>query len=231
MPSGIFKVTAMKRLLISLAAAAVLLPAFAQSTNPNAKVDPKNNKVSNPVVEKPKAKAQLTRDQLRDCMNRNDAITKDAEEIKVLQTDYKTNSAALQQEKAALQKEDEANATAMTAAKAERDDIQKSYDELKAAAPKMEKADLEAKNKEYQARVAAFDSTVKTVNDAIKALGVKRDTFAAKVDALNASFKTMDERTEAHFDKADAWKSECSSKTFDEADEAAIKKERAAAGK
>ena len=69
------------------------------------------------------------------------------------------------------------------------------------------------------------------MNDAIRALGAKRETFGAKVDTLNASFKVMDERTEAHFDMADAWKKECSNKTFEEADEIAIKKERAAAGK
>ncbi len=221
----------MKRLLISLAAAAVLLPAFAQTANPGAKVDPKNNKVANPVVEKPKVKAQLNRDQLRECMNRNDAVAKDADEIKVLQADYKSNSTTLQQEKADLQKQDEANAAAMAAAKAERASIEESYEALKAAAPKMEKADLDAKNKEYQARAAAFDTTVKSVNDAIKALGVRRDAFSTKVDALNASFKVMDERTEAHFDMADSWKKDCSNKTFEEADETAIKKERAAAGK
>ena len=221
----------MKRLLISLAAVAVLLPAVAQNVNPNAKVDPKNNKVANPVVEKPKAKPQLNRDQLRDCMDRNDANIKEAEAIKVLQSDYKTHAAALQEEKAAIQKQDEVNGTALAAAKAEKASIEKSYEDLKAEAPKLKKEELDAKNKEYQDRVAAFDKTVTSVNDAIKALGARREAFSTKVDAVNADFKTMDERTEAHLDKVDAWKNECSRKTFDEADEAAIKKERAAAGK
>ncbi|MDY0746642.1 hypothetical protein SNE35_19170 [Paucibacter sp. R3-3] len=221
----------MKRLLISLAAAAVLLPAVAQTTNPNAKVDPKNNKVANPVVEKPKAKPQLNRDQLRDCMDRSDANAKEAEAIKVLQSNYKTHAAALQEEKDGIQKQDEANAAALTAAKAEKATIEKSYEDLKAEAPKLKKEELDVKNKEYQDRVAAFDKTVTTVNDAIKALGARREVFGTKVDGLNAEYKTMDERTEAHLDNVDAWKNECSRKTFDEADEAAIKKERAAAGK
>jgi len=221
----------MKRLLISLAAAAVLLPAVAQNVNPNAKVDPKNNKVANPVVEKPKAKPQLNRDQLRDCMDRSDANTKEADAIKVLQSDYKTHAAALQEEKADIQKQDEVNAAALASAKAEKASIEKSYEDLKAEAPKLKKEELDAKNKEYQDRVAAFDKTVTSVNDAIKALGARREAFGTKVDKVNADFKEMDERTETHLDKVDAWKNECSRKTFDEADEAAIKKERAAAGK
>src|SRR5690349_10265003 len=98
----------MKRLVLSIAAAIAVLPAFAQVTaNPNAKVDPKNNKVSNPVVEKPKAKPQLNREQLRACMDRSDANAKEAEAIKGLQASYKSNSAALQKEKAEILKADE----------------------------------------------------------------------------------------------------------------------------
>ena len=73
----------MKRLLITLFAAAIL-PAFAQSTNPAVKVDPKNNKVSRPVVDKPKAPL-MTRDQLRACFLRQDADRVEAEAIKLAQ--------------------------------------------------------------------------------------------------------------------------------------------------
>lgn len=53
----------MKRILLCTLIVAAL-PALAQvSANPNAKVDPKNNKVSRPVVEKPKQKL-MTREEL-----------------------------------------------------------------------------------------------------------------------------------------------------------------------
>lgn len=220
----------MKRLLLSFAAAAVLLPAFAQTINPNAKVDPKNNKVSRPVVEKPKPKL-MTRDELRSCMDRNNANVKEADAIKLAQTNYKDSAAQLQKEKQGLIAAEEAYAADAKAAKQERDDILKMLEDIKAAAPKMEKAELEAKDKEYKARAAAFDARVSAVNDAAKTNAARRKAFAEKIDEVDASFKALEERTEVHLDKADAWKTECGNKAYDEADEIAIKKERAAAAK
>ncbi|WP_077033800.1 hypothetical protein [Pelomonas sp. KK5] len=222
----------MKRLLISLAAAAVLLPAMAQTTvNPNAKVDPKNNKVSKPVVEKAKPKPQLTRDQLRSCMDRSDANNVEADKIKGLQDKYKADSAALKQEKADMQKQEEANAAQLAAAKEERTAIEKFGADLTANGSKLPKDELEAKKKEYQTRAAAFDATAKQVSEANNAMNARREAFNARIPALEALFKEMDDRTEEHSDKINAWKTECSNKTFEEADEIAIKKERAAAGK
>ncbi|MCV2369245.1 hypothetical protein [Roseateles oligotrophus] len=216
----------MKRLLVSLLAAA-LLPAFAQTAG-TAKVDPKNNKVSNPVVEKPKAKL-MTRDELRACMDQADFNNSEAVAIKADQVAYNDNATALKAEKAELQKGEEAGAAGTATLKKERDGILQMFEEIKAAAPKLEKAELDERNKAYQARAAAFDASVTTLNEGIKANLEKRKAFADKVDAFNASFKALEARQEAHFDKADAWKSECSKKAYDEADEKAIKKERAAA--
>lgn len=221
----------MKRLLISLAAAAVLLPALAQTTtNPGAKVDPKNNKVGRPVVEKPKVKL-MTRDELRACMNRSEENSKEAEAIKREQAAYKDNTAALQKEKQELLAADEANSAEAKAAKQERDDILKMVEDIKAAAPKMEKAELAAKDTEYKARAAAFDTRVAALNESVKAGNARRQAFSEKVDKVNTSFKSLEERTEAHFDKNDSWKTECGNKPYDEADEIAIKKEKAAAAK
>ena len=220
----------MKRILVSLLAA-VLVPAFAQTAGTAAtavKVDPKNNKVSSPVVEKPKQKL-MTRDELRACIDRNDFNTKEALAIKADQNAYNDNATTLKAEKAELQKGEDAGAAGTTTLKKERDGILQMFEEIKAAAPKLEKADLEARNKEYQARAAAFDASVTTLNEGIKANLDKRRVFSEKVDAFNASFKALEARQEAHFDRMDAWKAECSKKSYDEADEKAIMKERAAA--
>ena len=182
------------------------------------------------MVDKPKPKL-MTRDELRACLARNDANTKEADEIKQAQVSYKENAAQLLKEKEELQKADEALVAESAAMKAERDSILKMFEDIKAAAPKMEKADLDAKNKEYQARAAAFDTRLQAHNEAIKSGSTNRRAFGDRVDAVNASFKAMEERTEVHFDKMDSWKSECQNKPYDEADELAIKKEKAAAAK
>lgn len=222
----------MKRILLSLALAAAL-PVFAQSAatvNPNAKVDPKNNKVGKPVVEKPKVKL-MTRDELRHCMDLNDANIKEAQSIKDGQATYKQESTDLRTEKEALQKEEDSYTANVSELKKEREAILKMNEDIKVAAPKLSKEELDAKRKEYEARAAKFDASAGPVIDSGKALEAKRKLFSDKVDKFNASFKVLEDRTEAHLDKMDAWKAECSNKSYDEADEAAIKKERAAAGK
>jgi chromosome segregation ATPase len=219
----------MKRILISLLAAA-FLPAMAQTANPGAKVDPKNNKVSRPVVEKAQPKL-MSRDELRACLKTNDENVKEADQIKAAQASYKANTAELLKEKEELQKIDDDARAEIASVKAERESILMMFEEIKAAAPKLEKADLAARNKEYQTRAAAFDARVTAMNELIKANGARRASFGERVDAVNASFKVLEERTEAHFDKTDAWKKDCQNKPYDEADEIALKKERAAAGK
>src|SRR4051812_4223803 len=97
----------MKRLLISIAAAAVLLPAYAQTTNPNAKVDPKNNKVGKPVVEKPKEKL-MSRDELRVCMKGSQDNDGEARAIKAMEAAFNEEHAKLLAEKPLLSKRSEA---------------------------------------------------------------------------------------------------------------------------
>lgn len=223
----------MKRFIISLAAVA-LMPAFAQTANPGAKVDPKNNKVSRPVVEKPKVKL-LSRDELRKCMDLSDANNVEAEAVKADQNTYKETAAALKAERDALQKADEAAGVALAEMKAEREGILKEFENIKAYAenkdPRPDPEVLAARNKAYQERAKAFDARVTGINENNAKSNEARKAFGTKVDALNASFKALEERQEAHLDKVDTWKQECGNKSYDEEDEKAIKKERAAAGK
>lgn len=220
----------MKRILLPLALVFAVSAQAQITNNTKAKVDPKNNKVANPVVEKPKAKL-MSRDELRACIDQQDANSKEAEAIKAEQTSYKANAEKLKAEKAAIEAGEAALAKQVSEVKAEKEAILKAHETLTAEAPKLEKADLKARNEAYQARTTAFGTLVEGVKAADAEQGVKRKAFSEKVDALDAQFKGIEERTEKHFDANDKWKSECQNKAYDENDEKAIRKEKAAAAK
>jgi hypothetical protein len=220
----------MKRILLPLVLVIAVSAQAQIANNSKAKVDPKNNKVSNPVVEKPKAKL-MSRDELRACINQQDNNGKEAEAIKAEQASYKANADKLKGEKAAIEVGEATLAKQVAEVKAERDGILKAHETLTAEAPKLEKAELKARNEAYQARTTAFGPMVDAVKAADAEQGVKRKAFSDQVDALDAQFKAIEERTEKHFDANDKWKAECQNKAYDENDEKAIRKEKAAAGK
>ncbi|MBL8279464.1 MAG: hypothetical protein JNL93_22555 [Pelomonas sp.] len=218
----------MKRILLPLALV-VAVSAQAQITNnTKAKVDPKNNKVSNPVVEKPKVKL-MSRDELRACIDQQEANSKEAEAIKVEQSSYKANADKLKGEKATIEAGEAALAKQVAEVKAEKEAILKAHEALTAEAPKLEKNELKARNEAYTARTTAFGTMIDVVKAADAEQAVKRKAFSDKVDALDAQFKGIEERTEKHFDANDKWKAECQNKPYDENDEKAIRKEKAAA--
>jgi hypothetical protein len=218
----------MKRILLPLALV-IAVSAQAQITNnTKAKVDPKNNKVSNPVVEKPKVKL-MTRDELRACIDQQEANSKEADAIKAEQNAYKANAEKLKAEKATIEAGEAALGKQINDVKAEKEAILKAHEALTAEAPKLEKAELKARNEAYTARTTAFGTMVDAVKAADAEQAVKRKAFAEKVDALDAQFKAIEERTEKHFDANDKWKAECQNKAYDENDEKAIRKEKAAA--
>ena len=220
----------MKRILISLAAAFLLLPAVAQTNNPGAKVDPKNNKVGRPVVDKPKV-ALMTRDELRACFNVQDNNRAEGEAIKVAQAAQVGERSVLLKQKDELTQSSEALSVRTTALVTERAEILKQYEDIKVQAPKLEKAALEALNKGYTERAAAFEAQADALNKDKLAYKALTPAFDAKIEAHNQGGKALDVRAEAYLDKLDEWKVDCGNKPYDEADEAALKKERAAAGK
>lgn len=220
----------MKRILLPLALVFAVSVQAQVINNPKAKVDPKNNKVSNPVVEKPKPKL-MTRDELRACIDQQEANSKEAEAIKVDQAAYKANAEQLKAEKATIETGEAALAKQIEEVKAEKEAILKAHETLTAEAPKLEKAALKARNEAYVARTTAFGTMVESVKAADAEQGVKRKAFSDKVDALDAQFKAIEDRTEKHFDANDKWKAECQNKAYDENDEKAIRKEKAAAAK
>jgi len=220
----------MKRILLPLVLVLAVSAQAQTATNPKAKVDPKNNKVSNPVVEKPKAKL-MTRDELRACLDQQDANSKEAEAIKADQAAYKANADKLKAEKAELETSEAALSKQVADVKTEKEAILKAHEALTAEAPKLDKNELKARNDAYSARAAAFGTMVDTIKAADAEQATKRKAFSDKVDALDAQFKAIEERTEKHYDANDKWKAQCSNKAYDENDEKAIRKEKAAAGK
>jgi len=220
----------MKRILVSLLAAA-LMPAFAQSTvNPNAKVDPKNNKVSNPVVEKPKQKL-MTRDELRACMKANDANRAEGEAIKTAQAAQTKERADLLKDKDDLSKKGEALTVRTNELLAERAALLKLNEELKVSLPKAKKEEAEALKKDYDAKAEAHSARIDALNKEKLDYKALAPGFDSRVEAHNQAAKALEARAETYLDKLDEWKADCSNKPYDEADEIAIKKEKAAASK
>jgi hypothetical protein len=223
----------MKRILISLAAAVavgVMLPASAQTANPAAKVDPKNNKVGKPVVEKPKEKL-MTRDELRSCMKTNQDNVVEAKAIKAVEAAYNEEHAKLLAEKPLLSKRSEELVATVTQIKNDREALIKFGEDIKVRAPKLEKDELKTLQDEYQAKAAALEPRIEAANKAKDAYMADGKTFDARIEAHNKVREELSARIEKHFDASDDWKAACANKKYDEADEIAIKKEMAAAAK
>lgn len=219
----------MKRLLISLAAVAVMLPAYAQTANPKAKVDPKNNKVSRPVVEKPKPKL-MTRDELRSCMKTSADNEAEAKLIKEEEGRFNVEHQALIDEKAALVKRGEEVGASMEALKKERDEIVQFGENIKTRVEK-EKLDKDALKKlqdEYVTRANAMDKKIEAHNQSKDGYVAESKGFDGKIEAHNKRRDELAARVDKHLDATDDWKAACYNKSYDELDELAIKKEMAA---
>ncbi|MFG6485779.1 hypothetical protein ACG04R_03790 [Roseateles sp. BYS78W] len=218
----------MKRILLPLVLVLAVSAQAQITNNPKAKVDPKNNKVSNPVVEKPKPKL-MTRDELRACIDQQEANSKEAEAIKADQASYKANAEKIKADKAAVEAGEAALGKQVADVKAEKEAILAAHAALTAEAPKLSKEDLKARNDAYTARVDGFNKMFDAVKAADAEQSAKRKAFGDRVDALDAQFKAVEDRQEKYFDANDKWKAECQNKAYDENDEKAIRKEKAAA--
>jgi len=218
----------MKRILLPLTLVLAVSAQAQVTNNTKAKVDPKNNKVANPVVEKPKPKL-MSRDELRACMDQSDANSKEAAAIKEEQASYKANAEALKGEKVSVEAGEQALAKKVAEVRAEKEAIVAEHNALTAEAPKLDKAAFKARSEAYQARTNTFNASFDAVKAADAEQGARRKAFGDKVDALEAQFKKIEERQEKYFDANDKWKAECQNKPYDENDEKAIRKEKAAA--
>ncbi len=219
----------MKRILLSVCLAA-LLPALvsAQTVNPKAKVDPKNNKVSRPVVEKPKQKL-MTRDELRACLKQQSDNDAEAKAVLAAEADYKKERERLVAEKEMLIKDGEAVDANVLAIKAEQAELLKANEELKTKLPDMSRSEQKAAIDEYNVRAKANDAKIEAHNKHKDEYLAKAKAFDEAIEKFNKAGKDLEARSLDHLDAVDAWKKACGNKAYDEADEIAIKKEQAAA--
>ncbi|MDL5034172.1 hypothetical protein QRD43_19890 [Pelomonas sp. APW6] len=219
----------MKRILLSVCLAA-LLPALAsaQTVNPNAKVDPKNNKVSRPVVEKPKQKL-MTRDELRACFKQQADNDAEAKGVLAAEAEYKQARERLMADKETLTKEGEAIDANAVAIKAEQAELIKSNEDLKTKLPDMSRSEQKAAIDAYNERAKANDAKIETHNKRKDEYIARARAFDESIEKFNKSGKDLESRSLDHLDAVDNWKKACGNKPYDEADEIAIKKEQAAA--
>ena len=213
----------MNRILLSLLLAAAV-PAMAQTVNPAAKVDPKNNKVSKPVEIKPKQKL-MSRDELRSCLQQLDANNKEAAEIKTAQAEFNKERGELVANRTEMENRGKAISAEATQLKQERDDLLKLNETLKAELPKMDKEAATKAAADYQARAAALDQRIDAFNNAKRQYDTEGQAFDTRIETHNKGAEALRKRTDQHLDNVDDWKANCANKAYDEADEAAVKKE------
>ncbi|XHS77900.1 hypothetical protein ACFJGW_19600 [Burkholderiaceae bacterium UC74_6] len=220
----------MKRLFTAFAALTLITAAHAADTKPAAKAAPAAKPAAAAPAPAPKAKEPvMTRDELRACFDTRDANDVEAKAINEAFKAFQANETKLKSDKEVLVKDSDAISARVTAVKAEFDAITKANEEFKVAAPKMEKADFEAKRKELTDRSTAFDASRTQLIADDKVLTERKVAFGEAVDKSNATLQALQDRRDAQLDKTDEWKAKCGNKKYDENDEKALKKERAAA--
>lgn len=218
----------MKQLLICLLAAsafAATSAAHAQATT--VKVDPKNNKVGKPVVDKPKVKL-MTRDELRFCLVQERDLVAEAKDIKAAEAKIVADREALKAQRDLDDVSDAAMTKETPQLKADIEALAKFAADAQADT-KLDKAGVKAKQEEYAARTAALQTRIDEHNKGLQAIRTARAAYNEKAKALTATLDAHNARVEKHLDKYDAKDQACKNKSYDEADEIAIKKEMAAA--
>lgn len=216
----------MKQLLITLVAAAAVTTAFAQAPATTVKIDPKNNKVSKPVVDKPKVKL-LTRDELRFCLTQDRELTTEAKDLKAAEAAIVVDKAALKEQRQKDEGRDAELTTATAPLKADIAALSAFATEFQANT-KLEKAELKAKQEEYGARSTALQTRIDDHNKALQMVREARTDYNARADVFSQKLDAHNVRVEKHLDKYDAKDAVCKNKSFDIVDEAAVKKELAA---
>lgn len=216
----------MKQLLITLLAATAVTAAFAQAPATTVKIDPKNNKVGKPVVEKPKVKL-MTRDELRFCLVQDRDLTAEAKDIKQAEAQIVNDRTALKAQRAADDARDAELTQATPQLKLDIEALTKFANEFQADT-KLDKAALKLKQDEYAARSAALQARIDEHNKGLQDMRQARAAYNARAEAFTLGLDAHNARVEKHLDKYDAKDQACKNKTYDEADEIAVKKEMAA---
>ena len=196
----------------ALAAALAFPPAYA--------ADPPPKKPAATGTTKSRANV-MTRDELRACMDDQDRLQQAngslKQEVAALdrqENDVKALDAELASKRAAAEAASAANAAAIAAANAAANAAAKSADPAKAA------------DQVKPAKSSAAEAVDRAVEE-LKAVATRRDAAA---DAYNAQLKALREKSAAVEAQKQGWTERCTTKGYDEMDEAAIRLERKRAG-
>lgn len=223
MPGIVEKVLVMKHLLISFLAATAVTAAFAQTPAATVKIDPKNNKVGKPVVDKPKVKL-MSRDELRFCLTEDRDILTEAKAIKTAEATIMAARDGLRTQRAADDKRDQELTAATPMLKLDIEAMTKYLAEFQADT-KLDKAALKAKQDDYTARSAVMQTRIDEHNKALQDGRAARTTYNAGAEVFTKGLDEHNVRVEKHLDRQDARDIACKNKSYDSNDETAIKKE------
>jgi hypothetical protein len=229
----------MKRILVSFCVAA-LFPLVAQSqtsTDAPAKAVKTTKQKAADTTDPKKSKPRfLTRDQLRRCLKLKDDNSAENLVVVAEKTKFEAEHAALVVEKAAALKQNaelEARAKVIIAEQAELRQIAKEFEkppEKDQDADRESDRDREAeaaKRTAYGVRAAANNKSVEEFNAAKKALGATKSLLDPRILASDAQAKIVQHRVEEHNYALEDWRAECADRPYAEADETAIRKEKA----
>jgi hypothetical protein len=167
----------------------------------------------------------MTRDELRACMasnQQNEAAAAELDKKKAVVLKERDELKAAKAESDKFESDMQAQGTAL---KAEIESVKAFGAEIEAGASKMEKDQLKAKQEEYQARANALQPKIDAFNKARNDRVEVNKAFNTRVDAHQKIADDFNEAVEDLNDKRNEWKLKCGNRSYDEADEIAIKKE------
>jgi len=218
----------MKRVLISLCVSA-LFPVLAQAQTAPAKPVKKPAATTAKAAEPAKPKIRLmTKDQLRKCLALNEEngvenLAIDAEKAK-----FEAEFAAIKDEIAAFKKQGEWLQTTRDAILKEQTEMQAEAVELGKPVERSERAAREQRMKDFEERRLANGKRIDEYNATMKTYTEGKTIIDPRIDANNAWKKKLADRVDEHNYARESWQAECANRPYDEADEIAIKKEKAA---
>ena len=222
----------MNRLLISVAVAALVSTlAQAQTTaNPKAKVDPKNNKVSKPVVDKPKP-ILMSRNQIRECQEIEERIQSEDKLLPPVVKAWEAEHAELLAELAEGNKVAEGLNKSHASLKEDADGLAKLNEALNAEIKggKLKKDEQLKKIKDFGEARASVEARIDDFNKQREAYTAKKATLDARIKPHDAAKLTLNERIEALADDRTDFKAKCADRVYDEGDWNFVKAERAKA--
>jgi hypothetical protein len=179
------------------------------------------------VAAKPKEKL-MTRDELRVCFDRKDANAAEAKAVEAADKDMLVERDAVLKRRDSVKKEQDDIEAAEKTLLADNQAVAARGEVLKVELPKMSKKEQAEARAEYERRVNDVNGRIEPHNARKRAFLADAKVLEAEVDAFNKRKEELSARADKVGDLQEAWRNECGNRPYDELDEIAIKKEKAA---